>query len=288
MTQTVPNSTIEDAISTWVAAASGLTVYWEGQDAPRPAAPYISMLLATVDHLGEDWQKTSDNPLVFADKTVTEVDDTANTLESVAHGLTTQTGPVRLTVTGGTLPTPLAVATDYWVIRVDADLFKLAESRYLAGAGTAINLSDEGTGVIKVEDTANSTLAGAEITTTSRGLRKCRLLLTCFAAAATGATDAAGALGAVAAKAQLPQRKAALRGAGMGVPTFGTVQVLGAAQNNVHFEPRAILEVQFFAASEVSETGTYIEFVGVGENVTTSTGTHITEIPAYIPSNPAD
>ena len=52
---------------------------------------------------------------------------------------------VRLTTTT-TLPAPLALATDYYVIRVSDSTFKLATSYANAVAGTAINITTTGTG----------------------------------------------------------------------------------------------------------------------------------------------
>jgi len=52
---------------------------------------------------------------------------------------------VRLTTTT-TLPAPLATATDYFVIRVSDTTYKLATTAANATAGTAINITDAGTG----------------------------------------------------------------------------------------------------------------------------------------------
>jgi hypothetical protein len=52
---------------------------------------------------------------------------------------------VRLTTTGA-LPSPLVIDTDYYVIRVDATTIKLCSSLVNAYNGTAINLTDAGTG----------------------------------------------------------------------------------------------------------------------------------------------
>ena len=52
---------------------------------------------------------------------------------------------VRLTTTT-TLPAPLATATDYYVIKVTDSTFKLATTYANAIAGTAINITDAGTG----------------------------------------------------------------------------------------------------------------------------------------------
>lgn len=52
--------------------------------------------------------------------------------------------------TSGTLPAPLALATNYYVINVDATHIKLATSRANAVAGTAITLTTTGTGTHNV------------------------------------------------------------------------------------------------------------------------------------------
>lgn len=62
-----------------------------------------------------------------------------------AHGLLTGDGPIQLTTSGG-LPTGLALATDYWIIKATDDTFKLATSLANALAGTAINFTSDGTG----------------------------------------------------------------------------------------------------------------------------------------------
>lgn len=63
----------------------------------------------------------------------------------VAHGLETGDGPIRLTTTG-MLPAPLALATDYWIIKIDADNFYLATSLADAYASTRIDITSAGTG----------------------------------------------------------------------------------------------------------------------------------------------
>ena len=72
-----------------------------------------------------------------------EVDVTANTLTIPSHGLTT--GLKGQLTTTGTLPTGLSLATDYFVIKVDADTIKLATTLVLAQAGTAIDITSQGT-----------------------------------------------------------------------------------------------------------------------------------------------
>ena len=79
-------------------------------------------------------------------KTVSSVDySSANDMTtSTSHGLTTGQ-PVQFT-TADTLPAPLALATTYYAIYVDADEFSVALTNVLAIAGTAVDLTDGGTG----------------------------------------------------------------------------------------------------------------------------------------------
>lgn len=78
--------------------------------------------------------------------TIDSVDDTTDQLEITGHGLLTGDGAARIRNVGGALPAPLGAGIDYWIIRVDADHIKIATSQAAALAGTAINLSDTGSG----------------------------------------------------------------------------------------------------------------------------------------------
>ena len=71
----------------------------------------------------------------------------ASTLTSTAHGLNTGDGPVQLTTTGA-LPAGLLAATNYWVVRVDANTLQLCTSLANAMASTPVTASftDNGTG----------------------------------------------------------------------------------------------------------------------------------------------
>ena len=94
-------------------------------------------------------------PLVVADFTFTATNAT-DTLNANAHGLETGDGPVRVSNSGGALPTGLAGATDYWVIKTGVNTFKLATSLANALAGTAINITTDGTGTQTLSDTAGT------------------------------------------------------------------------------------------------------------------------------------
>ena len=71
------------------------------------------------------------------------VDATANTIVSAAHGYVT--GLKVAATTAGTLPTGLS-ATNYWVIKVDADTIKLAANLIDSAAGTAVDITAVGIG----------------------------------------------------------------------------------------------------------------------------------------------
>src|SRR5678815_4785658 len=70
---------------------------------------------------------------VIADTVFTAANAT-ETFTATAHGFQTGDGPVQVSTTGA-LPAGLLVATDYWVIRLTADTFKLATSSANALAG---------------------------------------------------------------------------------------------------------------------------------------------------------
>ena len=92
-------------------------------------------------------------PLVFADDTFTAA--TTDICTDVAHTLLTGDGPFQLT-SSTTLPAGLALATDYWIIKLTADTFKFAASLALALAGTAVDITDTGTGTHTISDTAST------------------------------------------------------------------------------------------------------------------------------------
>lgn len=73
---------------------------------------------------------------VFVDADVTPASDT---IAESAHGY--ETGALVRLTTSGTLPAGLATATDYYVIRVDANTIKLASSLANAEAGIAVDIT---------------------------------------------------------------------------------------------------------------------------------------------------
>lgn len=81
-------------------------------------------------------------------------DATANTGTKAGHGLNTGDGPFYLSSTTA-LPDPLAAATPYWVVRVDANTIKFATSHSDALDGTVVDLTDTGTGTHTLASAAN-------------------------------------------------------------------------------------------------------------------------------------
>ncbi len=92
---------------------------------------------------------------VYADQVVTCAAST-NLLTKSTHGLFTGDGPLRLSNVGGVLAGGTAAATDYWVIKGDANTFKLAASLADALSGAFIDLSSDSTGTTTISDTSST------------------------------------------------------------------------------------------------------------------------------------
>ena len=95
-----------------------------------------------------------------------DIDVTADAIYEVGHNL--KTGMiVQVSNSGGALPTGLSAATDYYVIIIDADNYKLATSLVNATAGTGVSLTTGGGGThtTTIQGNhivlANATAAGA-------------------------------------------------------------------------------------------------------------------------------
>lgn len=84
----------------------------------------------------------------------TDISITTGILLETAHGFVT--GDLGRMSTSSVLPTGFAVSTDYFVIRISADSYKLASSLANATAGIAIIPSTAGTGNQTVTLTANT------------------------------------------------------------------------------------------------------------------------------------
>lgn len=85
-------------------------------------------------------------PMTFTPAVFT-VDNTTDIFTITAHGLFTGDGPFQATNTGGALPSGLLALTDYYIVKLTANTFKLATTRALALAGTPdVNVTTNGTG----------------------------------------------------------------------------------------------------------------------------------------------
>ncbi len=83
----------------------------------------------------------------------------SNICTMATHGFLTGL-KVTLTTTAADLPDPLLTGTDYFVIKLSANTFSLATTLLLAQAGTAVDITDAGTGTHTITPTA---LAGASL-----------------------------------------------------------------------------------------------------------------------------
>jgi hypothetical protein len=103
-----------------------------------PAAASFSGRKLTVKRTDQQYTGNKD----FADGDVTTGTDNINIS---SHGLS-DLQKVQVSNAGGGLPTGLSASTDYWVIYVDADNFKLASSRANAVASSAVNITAASSG----------------------------------------------------------------------------------------------------------------------------------------------
>jgi hypothetical protein len=259
-------ATIRAALVTWLRASSGLDaehVFWSQAGRPRPSGRYVEIRARRVKGIGRDWVDAAATPLVIPDDAVESVSTVDDTLTLTAHGLTTGDGPVRFT-TSGTLPAPLAVATDYWVVRLDANRIKLAttHANAIATVPVVVDLTTAGTGTHTLVDTASTVRQGQELTHTARGVRDVAVEIQCFEGIGVSTADSpVDVLDQALLKARLPTQAAAFRAAGLGLGKVGDVLALDGDLGFTVFEPRAVVEVRFHATAEATELGTVIETV---------------------------
>ena len=262
-------TTIKTAIHAWFVAGSGLAagrVLW-GRHINRPAGSdaFITLRMREDGAIGQDWTDYEANPLTVAATAITSVDFATGVFTRAAHGRSTGDGPIRLT-SSDTLPAGAELATDYWVIRLTANTFKLAESHLLAIAGIAIVLTDAGLGVHTYTGTAATLAAGAEIASKTRGARRLVLEATCFPpmpadGVVLDASEAHAILSEVKSAAMVPARRGALRVGGVALSNVGTVVPMDGVVGSSRFEARALLTIVLFVKSEITSSETIIETV---------------------------
>jgi len=257
----IPWSTVEDAIHDCISDATGIvgsSVIWNLQGDQRPPTPFVGMRVMTILRQGIDWTDYTDAPLTFAAKTVTAVDTTADTLTCVGHGLAQGDGPIQVT-SSGAVPAGLAALTNYWIVPVDADHFKLASTFQNAWVPITVDITSAGSGTIQVVAVVATRKAGAELSALSRGMRRVTVSVQCYGGNAEGSASPTALLDAVVSA--LPRRAALLRAAGVGVMQTSGVSSTDGTINATVLEPRATLTLTLSLKSEVQDPDTYIERV---------------------------
>jgi hypothetical protein len=253
------------AMHAWTLAGSGLTadkVVWGQQASQRPEAPAIIMRISNISELGPTWVMFEHNAHTFADITVT-ADDGTNLFTAAAHNRLTGDGPVQLE-SSGTVPGNTATLKDYWVVRVDANTFRLAESFQdaMAAVPVTVDLTSNGTGTIRLVDTPTTVRQGQELKATARGIVRVTLELRCHAEPIIGANMAVALLQRVRTRREWPSQMAILEAANIGLE--GVERILAVTtgkQDDFLYEPRAVLLVYLTLAVEESEYLTIIERV---------------------------
>lgn len=120
---------------------------------------------------------------------------------------------------------------------------------------------------------------GAEIEHRARGVRIARLQIQAFGTDAVGDAHPMAILEEILLKAKLPSFKSALQAASVAVIRHDPVRNVGALLNTADTEPRALVDVELSLVSEISETGTFVEFVEL-ENIDTGNSTYVPEDPS--------
>jgi len=271
------------AIRAWVVGGSGLpdtSVYWKYGKVARQSAPFVELSVIDMEQPAHDYVDKTFNYYTFNPITVT-IDVPGNRFTAVAHGMLTGDGPVRLNSTG-TAPTPFATGKDYWIIKLDADHFRLADTFLHAMASTPLVLTGAGTGTITVSGT-QTLRVGQEIQRTAKGIRVCTLEMQCFAPEGSTyqamqiLTDVQGSLA-------LYTQPLNIAGVGMSdvgvATTTSSVKILEGRRGSI-LEPRAICNMSFFVDSAMSDFTTFIQTVSVAitpQNVDGSALPVITEV----------
>jgi hypothetical protein len=114
-------------------------------DATGYLAKFKTWVVKAAGSGGPAWTILLDRSTLPVLTTFTVPDHTNDRCYSVAHGLYTGE-TVQVSNSGGALPAGLSAATDYYVVKYDADNFRLATTLTNAWAGTVINITGAGTG----------------------------------------------------------------------------------------------------------------------------------------------
>lgn len=136
----------------------------------------------------------------------------------------------------------------------------------------AATVSRVGQDWLDIEDAAVPS-PGAEIDSIVRGVRELELTVQCFGGGYRGATSGMGHLESMITKARLQSQQDLFEVAGWAPASFDPVLDISGVIGSATFEPRARFVCRGFAASELSETGTFIEIVEITNQIDGSTFT---------------
>lgn len=275
---------IEAGVQAWVMAGSGLDdahVIWAFDGGGRPSSPFIEMSYPQIDQIGHDYVRKENNPLVFADVVVVP-DHATGELAGVGHGFQSGDGPVRLP-TDGVLPTGLHLDTDYWIVRVDADHVKLADSFVHTGGNypgnpiTTVAFSDDGAGTMKITATADAVRAGAEIRQRAQGQRNVTFQLQCFGGPRTRMLAMRIMHEVIAA---LPLHVDDLNAAGLGLTSVGATDIAGGIKLvpdriDGQIEPTSVVVFTGYVGSEFVGLQGRVDSIEINPTVTFEDGTSI-------------
>lgn len=151
------------------------TITAQGEGFDDSDASYTSTASATPaqihDGLVTALNATADKNFTAALATLTGITKpftaaTTDVCTAAAHALQTGDGPLQVSNSGGALPAGLTAVTDYYPIVLDANTFKLASSRANAFAGTAVDITDTGTGTQTIASVAATRRATDPFTVT--------------------------------------------------------------------------------------------------------------------------
>lgn len=112
----------------------------------------------TINVVGEGVTATTVSYTALADLVFT-ADNASETFTSVGHGMESGDGPYRVSNAGGALPTGITADTNYWIVALTDDTFKLATTKLLALAETPdVVITTDGTGTQTLLRSANDVI----------------------------------------------------------------------------------------------------------------------------------
>lgn len=288
---------ITKGIQNFVVGGSGLApeqVAWEFEGINRKPGPYITLQITYTGQVAHDWTTKRLNPITFSALPVV-ADAGTNQITSAAHGRKTGDGPVHFLNVGGALPSPLEAGVDYYLVVIDPNTLKIADSFVHTGGDnvarglgvvpnpiTTIDLLDAGSGTTTIVATSVTVRAGQEIKKTAQGYREIRCELQCFAPEKTGTLAMAIMSNVVS---SLPFYTQALDDAGVGINDLGDLVSVESAvrakdsKRGQILEPRTVWELTFYVASHLEAYESFVERVSVTVHETSTNTTFDVQAP---------